>query len=163
LFQCGEPSDKLYLIGRGEVEILATAPTGDERRVALLRDGDYFGEMALRRDHPRTSTALTRAPTTVLILEREQVARGVADLLALPDDQRRLATWLARHGEGTPMEAAAALGLDQATTAAGLAKLAEQGYARNIGVAGQARYAARFATRRASRLRSEIWQALGQF
>jgi hypothetical protein len=54
------------------------------------------------------------------------------------------------------------LGLDEATAAAGLATLAEQGFARDVGVDGQTRYAPRFAARRVSRLRSDIWQALGQ-
>jgi ATP-binding cassette subfamily B protein len=162
LFRPGDPSDKLYIIGRGEVEIVTTGPTGEERLLAVLRDGEHFGEVALRREQPQSATARTRAPTTLLVLEREQVARGAADLLALPDDQRRLATWLARHGEGTPSQAASALGLDEAAAAAALATLAEQGFARDIGVDGQARYAPRFAARRGSRLRANVWEALAQ-
>ena len=38
----------------------------------MLRDGDYFGEMALLENIPRTATVRARAPTILLTLEREQ-------------------------------------------------------------------------------------------
>jgi ATP-binding cassette subfamily B protein len=72
IFDEGDPGNKLYFIDRGEVEVVATGPTGEERRLALLRDGDYFGEMALLEDVPRTATVRTRAPTILLGLDREQ-------------------------------------------------------------------------------------------
>jgi ATP-binding cassette, subfamily B, bacterial len=82
IFEEGDPGDKLYFIDRGEVEVVITGPTGEERRVALLRDGDYFGEIALLEDVPRTATIRTRAPSTLLGLGREQFL----DLLqAVPD------------------------------------------------------------------------------
>ncbi len=82
IFEEGDPGDRLYFVDRGEVEVLATGPTGEERRVALLRDGDYFGEIALLEDVPRTATVRTRAPTSLLALDREQFL----DLLqAVPD------------------------------------------------------------------------------
>ncbi|HET6260785.1 MAG TPA: ABC transporter transmembrane domain-containing protein [Chloroflexia bacterium] len=78
----GDLGDKLYFIDRGEVEVMITGPTGGKRRVALLRDGDYFGEIALLEDVPRTATVRTRVPSTLLVLNREQFF----DLLeAVPD------------------------------------------------------------------------------
>jgi len=52
--------------------VLTTGPTGEERQLAVLRDGDYFGEMALLEDIPRTATIRARASTILLTLEREQ-------------------------------------------------------------------------------------------
>jgi ATP-binding cassette, subfamily B, bacterial len=72
IFEEGDPGDKLYFIDRGEVEVMVTGPTGEKRRVALLRDGDYFGEIALLEDVPRTATVRTRAPSILLGLDREQ-------------------------------------------------------------------------------------------
>jgi ATP-binding cassette subfamily B protein len=72
IFEEGDPGDKLYFIDRGEVEVVITEPGGKERRVALLRDGDYFGEIALLEEVPRTATVRTRAPTSLLTLHREQ-------------------------------------------------------------------------------------------
>jgi len=67
IFEEGEAGYKLYIVVRGQVEVLTTGPTGEERQLALLRDGDYFGEMALLEDIPRTATV-----RTLLTLEREQ-------------------------------------------------------------------------------------------
>jgi ATP-binding cassette subfamily B protein len=72
VFEEGDMGDTLYFIDRGEVEVMITRPTGEKRRVALLRDGDYFGEIALLEDVPRTATVRTRAPTALLGLGREQ-------------------------------------------------------------------------------------------
>jgi len=83
IFEEGDPGDKLYFIDRGEVEVLATGPGGEERRVALLRDGEYFGEIALLENVPRTATVRTRAPSTLLALERGQfldLLQSVPDL-----------------------------------------------------------------------------------
>ncbi len=78
----GDLGDKLYFVDRGEVEVVFTGPTGEKRRVALLRDGDYFGEIALLEDVPRTATVRTRVPSTLLVLNRERFL----DLLqAVPD------------------------------------------------------------------------------
>ena len=72
IFEEGDAGDKLYIVVRGQVDVVTTGPTGDERRLATLRDGDYFGEMALLEDVPRTATVRTRASTILLALEREQ-------------------------------------------------------------------------------------------
>ncbi|MCH8801279.1 MAG: ATP-binding cassette domain-containing protein [Chloroflexi bacterium] len=72
IFEEGEAGYKMYIVVRGQVEVLTTGPTGEERRLAVLRDGDYFGEMALLEDIPRTATVRARAPTILLTLEREQ-------------------------------------------------------------------------------------------
>jgi ATP-binding cassette subfamily B protein len=85
VFEEGDPGDKLYFIDRGEVEVVVSGPTGEELRVALLRDGDYFGEIALLEDVPRTATVRTRAPSILLALDREQfleLLQAVPDLRA---------------------------------------------------------------------------------
>jgi ATP-binding cassette, subfamily B, bacterial len=84
IFEEGDPGDKLYFIDRGEVEVVITGPTGEERRVALLRDGDYFGEIALLEGVPRTATVRTRVPTFLLGLKR----RRFFDLLQTVPDLR---------------------------------------------------------------------------
>src|SRR5581483_3926395 len=107
IFEPGDPSDRLYIITRGEVEIVAPEPAGGERRLALLRDGQHFGDIALKRTAVRAATARAVVPTTLLVLEREQVTRSLARVLDLPDDQRRLVTWLVRRREATAAQAAA--------------------------------------------------------
>ena len=67
IFREGDEGDKLRIIVRGSVEILKA-----ERQVALLEDGDFFGEIALLSDVPRTATAKARQACVLLALDREQ-------------------------------------------------------------------------------------------
>jgi ATP-binding cassette subfamily B protein len=82
IFEAGAAGDKLYVIVRGQVEVLAKGPGGRERSLAVLRDGDYFGEIALLEDVARTATIRARVPTVVLALDRQQF---VELLDSLPD------------------------------------------------------------------------------
>jgi ATP-binding cassette, subfamily B, bacterial len=82
IFREGDPGDKMYFVDRGEVEVVITDPAGGERRVAVLRDGDYFGEIALLENVPRTATVRFRTPTSLLGLDR---GRFLDLLEAVPD------------------------------------------------------------------------------
>lgn len=62
----------LYLIVRGTVDVEWAGPAGEARQLAVLQDGDFFGEIALPRDVPRTATVRTRTPCLLLSLERGQ-------------------------------------------------------------------------------------------
>ncbi len=71
IITAGEPGDRLYLITRGEIEVLATDWDGQSRRLALLGEGDYFGEIALLRNVPRTATVRARTAGELASLSRE--------------------------------------------------------------------------------------------
>lgn len=64
----GERGDALYIITHG----LMTVFKGDEV-IAELRDGDFFGEMALLGDQVRTATVKAKTPSTLLRLRRKDV------------------------------------------------------------------------------------------
>ncbi len=63
-----DPGDKFYIIVRGRVAVEKGGV-----RVAVLEDGDYFGEIALLRDIPRTADIVALAPTVLLSLRREEL------------------------------------------------------------------------------------------
>ncbi len=67
----GEIGDRFYLIARGKVEVIKEDPASDSKRLAVLVDGDYFGEIALLRHVPRTATVRTLTPTLLLSLQHE--------------------------------------------------------------------------------------------
>jgi MFS family permease len=67
----GEVGDRLYIVKDGEAEVVAQGEDGSETEVATLSKNDYFGEIALLRDVPRTATVRTRGPMELYSLERE--------------------------------------------------------------------------------------------
>lgn len=70
----GEEGDGLYFIAEGTVEILKRdefLKTMKPKRIALLRAGDTFGEMALLDREPRSATVLSAGDAVVLRLPRE--------------------------------------------------------------------------------------------
>jgi ATP-binding cassette subfamily B protein len=78
----GQLGDRLYIIVEGQVEVVTLGPAGVERRLAILRTGDYFGEMALLTEAPRSATVRARGPAVLLTLDRTQL-RNLLD--RLPD------------------------------------------------------------------------------
>jgi ATP-binding cassette subfamily B protein len=68
----GDAGDRFYILVRGAVEVLAADADGAPRRIAVLEDGDHFGESALLRSVPRTASVRTLMPCTLLSLQRRQ-------------------------------------------------------------------------------------------
>lgn len=77
----GAPADKFFIIVEGAVEVLREED-GASRPLATLRGGQFFGEMAILRDIPRTATVRAVAPTTLLTMERDAFKALVAQSLA---------------------------------------------------------------------------------
>jgi ATP-binding cassette, subfamily B, bacterial len=73
----GDPGDEFFVVARGRLEVLKSAPGGREERVDLYDDGDYFGEISLLKNVRRTATVRTLTETTYLTLKREQFLRLV--------------------------------------------------------------------------------------
>ncbi len=68
----GEQGDCFYVIARGSVAIYRTLESGKKKQIRILNDGDYFGEIALFKNIPRTATIKTRTPCILLSLTRWQ-------------------------------------------------------------------------------------------
>ncbi|WP_134683676.1 ATP-binding cassette domain-containing protein [Brevibacillus migulae] len=69
----GEPGEKFYLIARGRVEVTKASPDAEAGhiRLAVLEDGDHFGEIALLENVPRTATVTALTPCVCLTLQRK--------------------------------------------------------------------------------------------
>lgn len=66
IFSEGDLGTEMYLVHEGQVEILSKVK-GEDRLLAVLEKGDFFGEMALLEDRPRAGSA--RALTDVRLLQ----------------------------------------------------------------------------------------------
>ncbi|GAB4578950.1 MAG: hypothetical protein Fur0022_16870 [Anaerolineales bacterium] len=74
LFQEGDKGDALYFIQEGSLEIVRK--TGPDREIVLatLKSGEYFGEMALLDEKPRSASARATSDCRLLALDREDFA-----------------------------------------------------------------------------------------
>ena len=73
----GESGDSLYLIVEGRVDILKEVPDTEERsqlKIATLRTGETFGEMAIIDRLERSATVKATEDTILLILSQEAFA-----------------------------------------------------------------------------------------
>ncbi|MGH3105099.1 MAG: cyclic nucleotide-binding domain-containing protein [Gaiellaceae bacterium] len=70
VIQQGDPADKFFIIVDGKVEVLRE-DDGNTRKLAELVSGEFFGEIALLRDMPRTATVRAVDQTTLLAMERD--------------------------------------------------------------------------------------------
>ncbi|MEW6685833.1 MAG: Crp/Fnr family transcriptional regulator [Candidatus Edwardsbacteria bacterium] len=70
LFHEGESGEQMFLIRSGKVRI--SKRSGQvEKTLAVLKEGDFFGEMALIDGSPRSATATALEETRLLIVDRE--------------------------------------------------------------------------------------------
>lgn len=69
----GDPGDSMFLLVDGRVEVTTADPAGRPLELAVLSEGDFFGEVALLKGRPRTATVSAMGQTTVLEITREQV------------------------------------------------------------------------------------------
>lgn len=80
----GAQGDTLYIIKGGEVDVTARGAGGQDTHLATLGPTDYFGEIALLRDVPRTATVTARGPVELYTLSRADFQ----DLLARAEEVR---------------------------------------------------------------------------
>lgn len=66
IFSEGDPGDIMYVIKRGEVQVIR-----NNAILALLKDGQFFGEMALVSDEPRNASIKTVTDVEALTLAKE--------------------------------------------------------------------------------------------
>ena len=72
-----EPADSMYLVLAGSVRLTKRDPAGEEQLLAVVAQGDYFGEFGILDGHPRSAGARAAVQNTVLArLPREQVTKA---------------------------------------------------------------------------------------
>jgi ATP-binding cassette, subfamily B, bacterial len=75
----GEEGDHFYVILRGLLAVSHQGGLGPRR---MLRPGDYFGEVALAMDVPRTASVTALVPTTLASCDRKTFDEYVRPLFA---------------------------------------------------------------------------------
>ena len=73
IFSEGEQGDKMYLILSGAVRISRQVPGMGEEALAVLRSGNYFGEMSLIDEFPRSADARAHETAEVFVIRKEDL------------------------------------------------------------------------------------------
>jgi AAA family ATP:ADP antiporter len=71
IFQEGDMGDSLFLLLAGEVDVLRIIEQ-ETHLLATLGPKDFFGEMAILTEEPRSASIRTRSPVTALVMEKEE-------------------------------------------------------------------------------------------
>ncbi len=69
VFKQGDSGDLMYLVQDGEVEVLQDLG-GHENQVAVLERGDFFGEMAVLEEEPRTHSVRALSVAKLVKIDR---------------------------------------------------------------------------------------------
>jgi CRP-like cAMP-binding protein len=73
VFKEGDSGDEMFGVIEGKVRISKTVPGIGEEALAILEPGQYFGEMALIEDGPRSADALAHTRCQVWVMERARL------------------------------------------------------------------------------------------
>ncbi|HEY7546562.1 MAG TPA: mechanosensitive ion channel family protein [Blastocatellia bacterium] len=99
----GAEAHWLYILTKGSAEVVISED-GTSRRVAVLKDGDFFGEMGLMTGEPRTATVIALEDVEAcrldkhdfhdIIHSRPEIAEHISHVLA----RRKIGLEAAREG-----------------------------------------------------------------
>lgn len=106
----GDVGDEMFFLTKGQVEVLRGDPT---QRLNVLREGSFFGELAILRDAPRGATIRALTDVEVYALRRD----GVLELARAHADFNRYLQAAANHYAAVAEPAASVSGLAPANSA----------------------------------------------
>ena len=75
IFVQGDPADAIFYIKKGNVKLTVVSKQGKEAVVAILKDGDFFGEGCLAGQRLRMATAVTISECSLTRLKKAAVVR----------------------------------------------------------------------------------------
>jgi uncharacterized membrane protein len=70
IFNTGDPGDTLYIVISGQVEVYFRNDTGERIVLETAEPGDFFGEISLLDNGPRTASAVVTADLHALMVDR---------------------------------------------------------------------------------------------
>src|ERR1700676_584436 len=73
IYSQGESIKDVLYIQKGEIKLSVVNEVGKEAVVAMLGPGDFFGEGGLAGQLVRVGTATATTPTTLLVIEKQEM------------------------------------------------------------------------------------------
>jgi len=72
-----DPGDALYVVSSGQVKVVLIGEDGREVILSVLSDGDFFGEMSLIDDEPRSAHVIAMRDSRLLMLRRDDFQQQI--------------------------------------------------------------------------------------
>ena len=79
IIRAGDPTDSLYIVVSGRLKVLMSDEQGREVILSILGPGEYFGEMGLLDDSPRSASVVTLEPCDFLGISKTDFKRSLAE------------------------------------------------------------------------------------
>jgi hypothetical protein len=102
----GKDRNKFFIIAQGQVEVLSKGVHGSDLRIALLTEGEFFGETELVSERPSDVTVRTITPCILLTLSRKELDAALGEKPSLKvefrkviDEYLELLSTVNRYGE----------------------------------------------------------------
>lgn len=104
VFSYGEPGDSMFVIRSGEVEVFFKDDTGERIVLETAREGNFFGELSLLDNGPRTASIIVTRELEALRVDRKDLdlllrlhPAAALDLLTAMGRRMRVSAELLRH------------------------------------------------------------------
>jgi CRP-like cAMP-binding protein len=85
----GEDLSKFFILAQGQVEVLSKGVHGSDLRIALLTEGEFFGETDLVSEKPSDVTVRTTTPCVLLTLSRRDLDSVLSEVPNLGDEFKK--------------------------------------------------------------------------
>jgi len=70
IIAAGDPTDALYIVISGRLKVMMSDDEGREVILAILSQGEFFGEMGLIDEAPRSATVIAIEPCELLMISK---------------------------------------------------------------------------------------------
>ena len=90
----GESGDSFFLIGAGSAQVTLQGPDGQPNSLAVLKAGEFFGEVAVLERRPRSATVTAKKSCRLLEIKGEEFRSLLA---AHPDMRSKVYTKLSER------------------------------------------------------------------
>jgi CRP/FNR family cyclic AMP-dependent transcriptional regulator len=75
----GDPTDFLYIVVSGRLKVMMGEADGKETILSILGPGEFFGEMGLIDDEPRSASVVTIEPCELLSITKRDFKKCLAE------------------------------------------------------------------------------------
>jgi CRP/FNR family cyclic AMP-dependent transcriptional regulator len=79
IIAAGDMTDSLYVIISGRLKVMMSDDEGREVILAILGPNEFFGEMGLLDDHPRSASVVAIEPCELLVLLKRDFKKCLAE------------------------------------------------------------------------------------